>query len=147
MTIFFYCPTDGSTVLDFPEDKYLQRRQVTSFIVKPTVKEWIKDRIKKGCRKKVLYKRIPILSWLPQYNVEYAVCDLVAGFTVGLTVIPQAIAYASVAGLPPQVGEIVGTDIHEFFNLFFHHSKPINSDSFPRPLLVLHGLLRLYDFR
>ncbi|XP_018575202.1 sodium-independent sulfate anion transporter-like [Anoplophora glabripennis] len=95
---------NGTTVLDFPEDRYLQRRQVTSFIVKPTVKEWIKDRIKKGCRKKVLYKRIPILSWLPQYNLEIAVSDLVAGFTVGLTVIPQAIAYASVAGLPPQVG-------------------------------------------
>lgn len=94
-------------MLDFPEDRYLQRRQVPSFIVKPTVKEWIKDKIKKGCRKKVLYKRIPILSWLPQYNVEFAVSDLVAGFTVGLTVIPQAIAYASVAGLPPQVGMIL----------------------------------------
>lgn len=49
-------------------------------------------------------KRIPILMWLPKYNTSMAVSDLVAGITVGLTVIPQAIAYASVAGLPPQVG-------------------------------------------
>jgi sodium-independent sulfate anion transporter 11 len=31
------------------------------------------------------------------------VADLVAGVTVGLTLIPQAIAYASLAGLDPQV--------------------------------------------
>ena len=30
--------------------------------------------------------------------------DLIAGLTVGLTVIPQGIAYAIVAGLPPQYG-------------------------------------------
>ncbi|KAJ8944652.1 hypothetical protein NQ314_009414 [Rhamnusium bicolor] len=95
---------DGNTILDLSEEKYLQHRQLTH--MKPTLKEWIKDRIKKGCRKKLLYKRIPILSWLPQYNCGFAVSDLVAGLTVGLTVIPQAIAYSSVAGLPPQVGKM-----------------------------------------
>ncbi|XP_015838459.1 sodium-independent sulfate anion transporter isoform X2 [Tribolium castaneum] len=54
--------------------------------------------------KKILIKRIPILSWLPEYNCDCAVGDLVAGITVGLTVIPQALAYSSVAGLPPQYG-------------------------------------------
>lgn len=68
------------------------------------MKEWIKDRIKRGFTKKLLYKRIPILSWLPEYNVNYAISDLLAGITVGLTVIPQAIAYANVAGLPAEVG-------------------------------------------
>jgi len=56
------------------------------------------------CTRKVLYKRVPILRWLPKYTVgEHGVPDLVAGITVGLTVIPQAIAFANVAGLPPQV--------------------------------------------
>jgi len=54
--------------------------------------------------RKMLYKRVPILGWLPQYTSEEAVSDLVAGITVGLTVIPQGIAYANVAGLPPQYG-------------------------------------------
>ncbi|KAJ8915141.1 hypothetical protein NQ315_000393 [Exocentrus adspersus] len=94
----------GSTVLDLPEDKYPRQRHATSFIVKSSIKEWIKDKLKKGCKKKVLYKRIPVFAWLPHYNLEFAVLDLVAGVTVGLTVIPQAIAYASVAGMPPQVG-------------------------------------------
>ena len=58
---------------------------------------------RKVFNKKLLFKRIPILSWLPSYNREQAVSDLIAGLTVGLTIIPQGIAYAVVAQLPPQV--------------------------------------------
>ena len=53
--------------------------------------------------KKQLLKKVPILSWLPKYNVQTGVSDLIAGITVGLTIIPQGIAYALVANLPPQV--------------------------------------------
>ncbi|XP_041978294.1 sodium-independent sulfate anion transporter-like isoform X2 [Aricia agestis] len=49
-------------------------------------------------------RRLPITIWLPQYNVDRLFRDAIAGFTVGLTSIPQGIAYAIVAGLPPQVG-------------------------------------------
>ena len=55
------------------------------------------------CLKQVK-KKLPILSWLPEYNVDFAVSDIIAGITVGLTVIPQGIAYALVANLPPQYG-------------------------------------------
>lgn len=47
--------------------------------------------------------RIPVLQWLPKYSKKDFVADLVAGITVGITVIPQALAYATVAGLPPEV--------------------------------------------
>ncbi|RLU18002.1 hypothetical protein DMN91_010243 [Ooceraea biroi] len=67
-------------------------------------RRWLHRRIRNSCRKKLLFKRIPILAWLPNYRKEYVVSDLVAGITVGLTVIPQAIAYANVAGLPLQYG-------------------------------------------
>lgn len=40
------------------------------------------------------------------YRLKHFVGDLVAGLTVGLTVIPQGIAYALVAELPPQVDNI-----------------------------------------
>ncbi|KAG5315058.1 PREDICTED: sodium-independent sulfate anion transporter [Acromyrmex echinatior] len=56
------------------------------------------------CTKKTLYKRLPILNWLPRYNTQDALGDLVAGITVGLTVIPQSLAYSRVAGLPTQYG-------------------------------------------
>ncbi|XP_059051531.1 sodium-independent sulfate anion transporter-like [Achroia grisella] len=49
-------------------------------------------------------RRVPITIWLPNYKLEYLVRDIIAGITVGLTSIPQGIAYALVAGLPPQVG-------------------------------------------
>ena len=51
----------------------------------------------------MLYKRLPVLNWLPKYNMEWAIGDFVAGITVGLTVIPQALAYSNIAGLSPQV--------------------------------------------
>lgn len=52
---------------------------------------------------KLLRRRIPILAWLPQYSLSKLLQDALAGTTVGLTAIPQGIAYAVVAGLPPQV--------------------------------------------
>uniref|UniRef100_A0A1B6BYH8 SLC26A/SulP transporter domain-containing protein n=1 Tax=Clastoptera arizonana TaxID=38151 RepID=A0A1B6BYH8_9HEMI len=65
---------------------------------------WAENRVRRSCTRKVLYKRVPILGWLPSYNVQFGIADFVAGITVGLTVVPQAIAYANVAGVPPQVG-------------------------------------------
>uniref|UniRef100_A0A8C9TWX8 Solute carrier family 26 member 11 n=1 Tax=Scleropages formosus TaxID=113540 RepID=A0A8C9TWX8_SCLFO len=47
---------------------------------------------------------LPILSWLPRYRLTWLKMDLIAGVTVGLTVVPQALAYAEVAGLPVQYG-------------------------------------------
>ncbi|XP_017142336.1 sodium-independent sulfate anion transporter [Drosophila miranda] len=55
-------------------------------------------------RKKTLKKRLPILTWLPRYNTRDCIGDLLAGFTVGLTVIPQGLAYSGVVGLPPEYG-------------------------------------------
>ena len=49
-------------------------------------------------------KKVPIVGWLPNYNLDNAISDAIAGVTVGLTVIPQGIAYAVVANLPPQYG-------------------------------------------
>ncbi|XP_034193153.2 sodium-independent sulfate anion transporter isoform X1 [Osmia lignaria lignaria] len=67
-------------------------------------RKWLYQRIKRTCKKKLLYKRIPITAWIQKYDKDYIASDLVAGITVGLTIIPQAIAYANVAGLPLQYG-------------------------------------------
>ncbi|KAL3273824.1 hypothetical protein HHI36_015252 [Cryptolaemus montrouzieri] len=94
--------TGNSAILNLPDETFLTRRG--PYRSKPKFKEWLTDKAKNGCTKKVLCKRVPILAWLPTYSLDTAVCDLVAGITVGLTVIPQAIAYANIAGLPPQIG-------------------------------------------
>ena len=49
-------------------------------------------------------KIIPILEWLPNYNSSLFKGDLIAGLTVGIILIPQGIAYALIAGLPPIYG-------------------------------------------
>ncbi|XP_058825058.1 sodium-independent sulfate anion transporter [Topomyia yanbarensis] len=49
-------------------------------------------------------KIIPGVRWLRGYNAQFAVADLIAGITVGLTVLPQGLAYATLAGLEPQYG-------------------------------------------
>lgn len=50
-----------------------------------------------------LEKRLPIVRWAPKYTLEDLQGDVLAGFSVGLTVIPQSIAYAIVAGAQPNV--------------------------------------------
>ncbi|KAM0726407.1 Sodium-independent sulfate anion transporter [Formica fusca] len=53
---------------------------------------------------KLASRRIPILAWLSKYDSEKFLSDLIAGITVGLTVMPQGLAYATLAGLEPQYG-------------------------------------------
>jgi SulP family sulfate permease len=49
-------------------------------------------------------KYLPILSWLPNYPGQWLRADLLAGLVAAAVVIPQSMAYASIAGLPVQVG-------------------------------------------
>ena len=58
---------------------------------------------RKTFSKKQLYRKVPILEWAPKYTLSHFISDAIAGTTVALTVIPQGIAYAIVAGLDPQV--------------------------------------------
>lgn len=55
----------------------------------------------KSCSKVTKY--VPVVGWLPQYTRLQAVSDLIAGITLGLTMIPQSMAYAALAGLTAQV--------------------------------------------
>ncbi|XP_059477481.1 sodium-independent sulfate anion transporter-like [Neocloeon triangulifer] len=54
--------------------------------------------------RRLVRQRVPIVAWLPGYDRTKFICDLIAGVTVGLTVIPQALAYSTLAGLEPQYG-------------------------------------------
>ncbi|XP_030081313.1 sodium-independent sulfate anion transporter [Drosophila hydei] len=70
----------------------------------PNVGALIGESGRKLCRPSTITGKFPILRWLPHYRSAYVVQDFIAGFTVGLTTIPQAIAYGVVAGLEPQYG-------------------------------------------
>ena len=49
-------------------------------------------------------QHIPILAWLPTYRPDFLRLDVVAGLTAAAVVMPQAMAYATIAGLPVQTG-------------------------------------------
>ncbi len=46
----------------------------------------------------------PPAQWVPIYQVQWLKDDLFAGITLAAYAIPVALAYATLAGLPPQVG-------------------------------------------
>lgn len=49
-------------------------------------------------------KLVPIIDWLPAYKMDFLKWDLIAGVTLAFFVIPTSMAYASLAGLPPETG-------------------------------------------
>jgi high affinity sulfate transporter 1 len=46
----------------------------------------------------------PPAQWVPTYQAQWFSSDLLAGITLGAYALPEGVAYASLAGLPPQVG-------------------------------------------
>lgn len=54
--------------------------------------------------KTLLDRYIPITDWLRDYEISHLKKDLRAGLTVGILLIPQSMAYAMLAGLPPVYG-------------------------------------------
>lgn len=52
----------------------------------------------------ILYRYLPFLHWLRHYRREHLPSDVVAGIVTAIMLIPQSMAYAQLAGLPPQIG-------------------------------------------
>ena len=46
----------------------------------------------------------PFLLWLPRVNRETLKADFIAGLTGAVIVLPQGVAFATIAGLPPEYG-------------------------------------------
>lgn len=51
-----------------------------------------------------LSRALPIVAWLPRYSRGDFSADAVAGLIVAIMLVPQGMAYASLAGLPPETG-------------------------------------------
>ncbi len=47
---------------------------------------------------------VPITQWLPRYRRTFLGADLLAGLAVWAVLVPQAVAYAAIAGAPPEAG-------------------------------------------
>jgi len=54
--------------------------------------------------KSLLFAVFPFLGWIRAYSTAWAALDVLAGVTIGMMMVPQSLAYAALANLPPQAG-------------------------------------------
>ncbi|KAH8326212.1 hypothetical protein KR067_003386, partial [Drosophila pandora] len=80
----------------FPDDLYRERL--------PNVCGSVGSKARSCCSIRTVHKYLPVTDWLLKYQWSFLPMDLVAGLTVGLTAVPQAIAYGAVANLPTAYG-------------------------------------------
>jgi len=58
---------------------------------------------------RMLYRFLPFLLWLKGYQISSFRSDVLGGLTVAVVLIPQAMAYAMLAGMPPVYGLYAAT--------------------------------------
>ena len=85
----------------------------------PSAGDWIRSVVPNGRQVgQYFYNLFPFLRWAPRYNLQWFLGDLVAGITIGAVVVPQGMAYASLAEVQPQFGlysSFMGVLIYWFF--------------------------------
>ncbi|XP_048462261.1 solute carrier family 26 member 6 [Rhincodon typus] len=108
--------TDSNFQMQKPN--YHVERQVMSEEHLEVVAQWskktepsLKDKLKENLRcssskaKSLLFKLVPILHWLPKYPYrDWLLGDICSGFSVGIVQLPQSMAYALLAAVPPVYG-------------------------------------------
>ncbi len=115
----------------------------------------------------VLYQFFPFLRWFKLVNSQTLKADAMAGLTGAVIVLPQGVAFATIAGLPPEYGlytamvtpviaALFGSSYHlvsgpttaisiVVFSAISHHAEP-GSKEFVDLALTLTFLAGVYQF-
>ncbi|XP_072257811.1 prestin isoform X1 [Pyxicephalus adspersus] len=103
-------------------------------------------KISQSCRctakkaKSQLYSFLPILKWLPRYPVkEYLTGDIISGLSTGVMQLPQGLAYALLAAVPPVFG-LYSSFYPVFLYTFFGTSRHISIGTFAVISLMIGGV-------
>ncbi|NXG11953.1 S26A6 protein, partial [Sakesphorus luctuosus] len=85
-----------------------------------------KTRCSGSTAKSLLFRFLPFLYWLPRYPIkDWLLGDITSGFSVGIMHLPQGLAYALLAGLPPVTG--LYSSFYPVFLYFFFGTSRHNS--------------------
>lgn len=87
-----------------------------------------------------LYRLVPALDSLRTYSLVDLRADLLAGMTVAAIAVPQAMAYAMVAGLPPQYGLYTAIVMTAVGAIFDSSKQLINGPTNAISIAVLSAL-------
>ncbi|XP_073501006.1 solute carrier family 26 member 6-like [Phyllobates terribilis] len=89
-----------------------------------------KVKCSRSAAKALLFHFFPILHWLPHYPFkEWFLGDTVSGISVGILQLPQGLAYALLAGVPPVFG-LYSSFFPVFVYSFFGTSRHVSVGSF-----------------
>ncbi|NWH67561.1 S26A6 protein, partial [Geococcyx californianus] len=107
---------------------------------KPSLRDCLhKARCSSSTAKSLLFRFLPFLRWLPRYPIkDWLLGDIASGFSVGIMHLPQGLAYALLAGLPPVTGlysSFYPVFLYFFFGTSRHNSVVLTLGSLPTPCL------------
>ncbi|XP_015253121.1 PREDICTED: prestin [Cyprinodon variegatus] len=90
--------------------------------------------------KAVALSFLPILTWLPSYPVkQYLFSDVISGLSTGVVQLPQGLAYALLAAVPPVYG-LYSSFYPVLLYTFFGTSRHISMGTFAVVSLMIGGV-------
>ncbi|XP_073508364.1 prestin [Phyllobates terribilis] len=118
------------------EHLHLRKKEPTSLL--HNVAQSCRCTVKKA--KTQLYSFLPIMKWLPRYPVkEYLLGDLISGLSTGVMQLPQGLAYALLASVPPVFG-LYSSFYPVFLYTFFGSSRHVSIGTFAVISLMIGGV-------
>ncbi|XP_078091753.1 prestin isoform X2 [Mustelus asterias] len=90
--------------------------------------------------KSIIFSSVPILEWLPKYPVkEYLLGDIISGLSAGVMQLPQSLAYAILAAVPPVFG-LYTSFFPPLLYMIFGSSRHVSIGTFAVISLMVGGV-------